>query len=93
MDYLLTNSSVFSQIVMNLKNIYLWVQGSPDGEPFVPADDIDCYNQPVMTISLGGRRQTATVEQVTSLPLQQFAALWTVSRLLVISSGLFWAAA
>ncbi|DBA86282.1 hypothetical protein WJX77_007619 [Trebouxia sp. C0004] len=52
-------------------------KGSPDGEPFVPLDDMDSNNQPVLTISLGGRRQTTSAEEVRSLTLQQFAALWT----------------
>jgi len=53
-------------------------QGSPDGEPFVPLDDMDSNNQPVLTISLGGRRELISAEEVRSLTLQQFAALWTV---------------
>lgn len=52
-------------------------KGSPDGEPFVPLDDMDSNNQPVLTISLGGRRQAKSAEEVRSLTLAQFAALWT----------------
>lgn len=52
-------------------------KGSPDGEPFVPLDDMDSNNQPVLTISLGGKRQTTSAEEVRSLTLKQFAALWT----------------
>lgn len=58
-------------------------QGSPDGEPFVPFDDMDSNNEPVMTISLGGRTQTARAEEVKSLTLKQFSALWTVTHSLV----------
>lgn len=59
-------------------NELVHAQGSPDGEPFVPFDDLDSNNEPVMTISLGGRTQTARAEEVKSLTLKHFSALWTV---------------
>lgn len=52
-------------------------EGSLDGEPFVPAQDINEYQEPVLHISLGGRQHRATAEQITACPLESFAALWT----------------
>ena len=61
-------------------------QGSLDGEPFVPAQDINEYHEPVLHISLGGRQHRATAEQITACPLESFAALWTVRRILNMST-------
>ena len=55
-------------------------QGSLDGEPFVPAYDINEYHESVLHISLGGRQHRATAEQITACPLESFAALWTVRQ-------------
>ncbi|DBA72486.1 TPA: hypothetical protein ACH3X2_010251 [Trebouxia sp. C0005] len=46
-------------------------KGSPDGEPFVPLDDMDSNNQPVLTISLGGRRQLTSAEEAYNSELRE----------------------
>ena len=57
------------------------VQAFPDGEPFVPADHFDACNQPILTISLSGRKLPASSHEISQLPIDDFAALWTVSLL------------
>ena len=44
----------------------------------MPADCLDAGNKPVLYISLGGRKLPASGEDVSRMPIHDFAALWTV---------------